>query len=409
MADTAFNAFALVTSLNDTDLFLAYRGGGGVNFTPLTLATYAGQHAVAGTASLPGMAFASDPDTGFYRPGANILGLSVGGVEAVRFDASGNVGIGTTSPSVKLHLAGDASAGLGIDCSAISAGASGALTQRRSRGTPTVRTKTLSGDTLGGLYAAGYQETTGDWAAYTGAVIAVATEDFTSTACGTEVGIRATANGAASGAVRVYVGAAALRPNSDNSYDLGTASQRFAVVRAGTGAIATSDARQKYLEQFDIPEEWLNAWGDVRWGRYKWLKEMSEKGDDVARWHIGLVAQQVHAAFAAHGIDAFEIGLLCYDSWPEQAEISSPVTARRDTGLLDHHGRPIIEEVETGEIEITRAYQAAGDGWGLRYDECDAMEAAYVRREMARKDARIAAQDALIADLAERIAVLEAA
>jgi len=53
-----------------------------------------------GTAGAPGISFAADLDTGFFRPGNNLLGLSTGGTERVRVDASGNVGIGTSSPDV---------------------------------------------------------------------------------------------------------------------------------------------------------------------------------------------------------------------------------------------------------------------------------------------------------------------
>jgi hypothetical protein len=60
-----------------------------------------------GTAGAPGIAFASDTDTGFWRPGANTLAASTGGTERVRVDASGNVGVGTSSPSEKLDVVGN--------------------------------------------------------------------------------------------------------------------------------------------------------------------------------------------------------------------------------------------------------------------------------------------------------------
>lgn len=41
-----------------------------------------------GTAANPGYAFRSDPDCGMIRPTSNVVGISAGGAEAVRFDLS---------------------------------------------------------------------------------------------------------------------------------------------------------------------------------------------------------------------------------------------------------------------------------------------------------------------------------
>ncbi len=57
-----------------------------------------------GTAGAPGIAFAADLDTGLFRPGDNLLGLSTGGTERVRIDSSGRVGLGVV-PSYRLDLA----------------------------------------------------------------------------------------------------------------------------------------------------------------------------------------------------------------------------------------------------------------------------------------------------------------
>jgi hypothetical protein len=53
----------------------------------------------AGTAALPAITTTGDTNTGIFFPAADTLAFSEGGAEAMRIDSSGNVGIGTSSPS----------------------------------------------------------------------------------------------------------------------------------------------------------------------------------------------------------------------------------------------------------------------------------------------------------------------
>jgi hypothetical protein len=52
-----------------------------------------------GAEAAPSWSFQNSPTMGFYRVSANVLGLSTAGVQRMVVDASGNVGIGTASPS----------------------------------------------------------------------------------------------------------------------------------------------------------------------------------------------------------------------------------------------------------------------------------------------------------------------
>jgi len=61
----------------------------------------------AGTVSLPTVFLAGDTNTGLYHPAADTMAMTNNGVESMRWDAAGNVGIGKTSAlTAKLHVMG---------------------------------------------------------------------------------------------------------------------------------------------------------------------------------------------------------------------------------------------------------------------------------------------------------------
>ena len=60
-----------------------------------------------GTAGSPAYRFDSDTNTGIFRPGADQLAFTTGGIERIRVDNSGNVGIGVLVPTEKLDVAGN--------------------------------------------------------------------------------------------------------------------------------------------------------------------------------------------------------------------------------------------------------------------------------------------------------------
>ena len=57
-----------------------------------------------GAVGTPSITFTGDLNTGIYSPAADTIAFVEGGVEAMRIDSSSRVGIGTTSPTEKLHV-----------------------------------------------------------------------------------------------------------------------------------------------------------------------------------------------------------------------------------------------------------------------------------------------------------------
>jgi hypothetical protein len=65
---------------------------------------------VDGSAATPAIR-GTDANTGIFFPAADTIAFSEGGVEAMRINSSGNVGVGTSSPQQKLHVYNGASGG----------------------------------------------------------------------------------------------------------------------------------------------------------------------------------------------------------------------------------------------------------------------------------------------------------
>lgn len=167
-----------------------------------------------------------------------------------------------------------------------------------------------------------------------------------------------------------------IYPEGGDHRYVGMSDHKWETVYATTGTIQTSDERLKSFITA-IPDDVLDAWGDLSFYQFKFNDAVAEKGDEDARFHNGLVAQRIDEAFKARGLDASRYGLFCWDSWDAQPE------ERDEDGAVVQEARP------------------AGDGYSIRYEEALCMEAAYQRRRADRAESRLAA-------LEERLAAIEA-
>jgi hypothetical protein len=152
----------------------------------------------------------------------------------------------------------------------------------------------------------------------------------------------------------------ATRPGADNAYNLGTASFRWATVFAATGAINTSDEREKQdIVQLNEAEKRLALVLKASIKKFRFKDSVASKGG-AARTHIGVVAQEVKAAFESEGLDPFAYGILCYDEWEETQE---PIVELQDF-IDEKTGETSQRHVVVGTKTIP-----AGNRYGIRYEQ----------------------------------------
>lgn len=218
-----------------------------------------------------------------------------------------------------------------------------------------------------------------------------------------------------------------LLPAGDNSQTLGDGSRRWSVVYAGTGVINTSGraAKVNIREASDAEKRAARRILDGGTKLYQLVEAVEKKGD-AARIHAGYVAEDVHDALVAEGLDPWRYAFLCHDEIVVQEKYTETATrpkVRKVTAtehaievrdgkayrvareverdepvgqlvpLFDELGQPVMQyvqdpqnpnalryvpvthfvpELEEYEIERTRERKTGEYRLGLRYSELEA-------------------------------------
>lgn len=103
-------------------------------------------------------------------------------------------------------------------------------------------------------------------------------------------------------------------PSTDNTIALGGSSHRWSVVYAGTGTINTSDEKQKQdVAALTTAEQKVAKSIKSLVKTFRFKDSVVDKGNK-ARIHVGVLAQDIQAAFEAEGLDAENYGMFCSDT-----------------------------------------------------------------------------------------------
>jgi len=120
------------------------------------------------------------------------------------------------------------------------------------------------------------------------------------------------------GTTYINMDSSRLYPQTDNSYDLGIASNRFDDIFATNGTIQTSDRNEKQdIAELSDAEQRVAVACKGLLRKFRWKDSVAEKGDD-ARTHFGIIAQDLQAAFVAEGLDAGDYAMFISTTWTDE-------------------------------------------------------------------------------------------
>jgi hypothetical protein len=154
-------------------------------------------------------------------------------------------------------------------------------------------------------------------------------------------------------------------PNLDNASSCGQAANRWSVIYAGSATINTSDANQKeQIADLSDAEKRVAVKLKSLIKKFKFKDSVAKKGD-AARWHVGVIAQDVEAAFASEQLNANDYGVFCRDEWWEKL-VTDEIVNSETNETTQQENKSAVPYLATSQTEK--------EGWtkkiqlGVRYD-----------------------------------------
>lgn len=104
----------------------------------------------------------------------------------------------------------------------------------------------------------------------------------------------------------------------DNALDLGTSSVRWDDIYATNDVINTSDRNEKQdIEELTEAETRVAVAAKALLRKFRWKSAVRTKSHD-ARIHFGIIAQDLQAAFETEGLDAGDYGMFTHSTWTDE-------------------------------------------------------------------------------------------
>jgi hypothetical protein len=256
----------------------------------------------------------------WYNAASGTAGNTISFTQAMTLDASGQLGIGETSPSSQLTIKKSASGALGPNIILNNSGGGfndqTALTFQSSGASRGQILSNVDGG-AGGSASMQFWTLSNSGASFTEKMRIDSSGNLiiASGAVQTTAGNVLVNTDSSTGTLTVN---GTVTPRFDNASSVGSGSYRWSVIYAATGTINTSDVNLKQ----DI-QELTNAERNVATAikglikTFRFKDAVAEKGN-AARIHVGVMAQAVKSAFEAEGLDANRYALFCSDTWIDE-------------------------------------------------------------------------------------------
>jgi len=246
--------------------------------------------------------------------GSSTIEFQVDGSEVGRFDASGNLLVGTTNTTLYSATSGG---GVLLDpngpttIARESTGTQPCLTLNNTGSDGTILGFRKDGSTIGsiGVQAGNNITIGGSQARHAGLNFA-------------EDGSRGVISPMEAGSL------------IDDSVDLGSPTYRFDDLHATNGTIQTSDENEKQdIAELSEAETRVAVAAKGLLRKFRWQSAVEEKGDE-ARIHFGIIAQDLQDAFTAEGLDASDYGMFCSNTWTDDDGVEQTRLGVRYSELL---------------------------------------------------------------------------
>lgn len=167
-------------------------------------------------------------------------------------------------------------------------------------------------------------------------------------------------------------------PQQSGKISLGISQLYYKDVFTQNAVTVVSDARHK-TEISELTEQELQCAISCSklYRKYKLNAAVDEKGLNAARYHVGVIAQEVVQCFTEHGLDWRKYGIITYEKWDAIEAV------KYQAATYDENGKELTSEIQA------IAGREAGEIYMVRYDELNCFVNAGLEYRLSKIEAKL--------------------